>query len=406
MVSVRSLSQAQLLVLAISVGVIGLVAYFLISAAVPARAGGNLSTQDLTGSISPSDLANDLLGGGIAVSNISYQGDDSAAGRFSGGTGIIGFESGVILSTGNISDVSGPNQNPNTGTPFSSAGDPQLDQLAGFDTFDAAVLEFDFVPQTSTITFQYVFASEEYNEYVGSEFNDVFAFYVNGTNCARVLTNTASAALQPVSINTINNGYFGEPPTNPNLYINNDPFDPDSTGNTVPDANLLNTEMDGLTVVLNCSANVNAGETNHMKLAIADASDPIYDAVVFIKAGSFTVVTPTPPGSPTPSPTPGEEPGLIQGDNDCDTTDVEDPDVDAVDALVSLQNNAGFNYHQDDDCILIAAALPAGLGPNIFGDMDCDDDVDAVDALQILRYVAGFTPNQDEPCTDLGDQLS
>lgn len=388
---------------------ISLVVVVMLRLALPAGASGGLTTQDLTTALTPEVLANDLLGGGVAISDVSYTGDDTAAGRFSGGTGIIGFGSGVILSTGDVADVVGPNESSQTGTPFFGPGDSDLDDLSGFTTLDAAVLEFDFVPQTNTINFQYVFASEEYNEYVGSQFNDVFAFWVNDENCAVVGGPAASGPLLPISINTINNGesVFDTPPSNPNLYINNDPFDPDSTGNTVPQGSLRDTEMDGLTVVLTCQAEVDAGETNHLKLAIADASDAIYDAAVFIRAGSFTAFTPTPSptgGSPTPTPVGGL--GLIQGDNDCDSDPPSNIDVDAVDALVSLQNNAGISYHQEDDCIPIDSAIPAGNGgPQTFGDMDCDDDVDAVDALQILRFVAGFSVNQDEPCTDLGDPL-
>jgi hypothetical protein len=393
---------------AIVLGALSLVVVALLQFALPARATGGLVTQDLTTVLTPDLLANDLLGGGVAVSNVTYDGDDTAAGRFSGGGGIIGFGSGVILSTGDIVNVVGPNGSSQISTAFGGPGDSDLDDLSGFTTLDAAVLEFDFIPQTDSITFQYVFASEEYNEYVGSQFNDVFAFLVNDENCAVVGAGTASGPAQPVSINTINNGQPGVPATNPNLYINNDPFDPDSTGDTVPNGSLLDTEMDGLTVVLSCQADVNSGETNHLKLAIADASDTIYDAAVFIKSGSFTAFTPTPTptggGTPTPTPTGGI--GLIQGDNDCDSDPPQVIDVDAVDALVSLQNNAGFDYHQEPGCIELDGTIPAGVeGPQIFGDMDCDGDVDAVDALQILRYLAGFNVNQNDPCTDLGDPL-
>lgn len=386
---------------ALILGAIAVAALVVVTLALPAGASSGLDTEDLTGPLAPPDLANDLLGGGIAVTNVSYTGDNSAAGTFTGGAGIIGFDSGVILSTGDIADVAGPNVSALTGTAFGSAGDSDLDGLSGFTTFDAAVLEFDFLPETDSISFQYVFASEEYNEFVGSSFNDVFAFYVNDVNCAVVQGGGASGALQPVSINTINNGQPFTSATNPNLYINNDPFNPDSTGDTVPIGDLRNTEMDGLTVVLTCNAPVNAGDENHMKLAIADASDPIYDAAVFIKAGSFTAFTPGPTGSG--GPTPGGS-GLIQGDNDCDS-EPDDPDVDAVDALVSLQENAGFSYNQEPGCPEIGGALPASAVQQFFGDVDCDDDVDAVDALQILRFVAGLAVNQAQGCTHIGDEL-
>jgi len=69
--------------------------------------------------------------------------------------------------------VVGPNTKDNIGVDNKAAGDTQLDGLAGYPTHDAAVLEFDFVANTDKIQFRYVFASDEYNEYVGSNFNDV-----------------------------------------------------------------------------------------------------------------------------------------------------------------------------------------------------------------------------------------
>ena len=71
-------------------------------------------------------------------------------------------------------------------TDFGLPGDPDLTMLSGNPTFDATVLEFDFVPQFSTVQFKYVFSSEEYSDYSNTPFNDVFAFYINGVNAALV----------------------------------------------------------------------------------------------------------------------------------------------------------------------------------------------------------------------------
>ena len=264
-------------------------------AAFPYRKVGaapDLVTQDLSGPLTPTDLANLLAGTGLSISNVSYTGAEVAAGTFTGGTGIVGFEQGIILSSGSVANVVGPNNDDSVSQSNNTPGDPDLNTIvAPRTTNDAAVLEFDFVPSTSTLTFSYVFASDEYNEFVNSNFNDVFAFFVNGTNCATVNG-------QPVSINTINNGNpLGTNATNPQLYRNNDPSDGGGG---------IDTEMDGLTVVLVCSASVNAGATNHMKLAIADTSDRIYDTNVFLQAGSFVggpTPVPTTPGGPTPTPT-------------------------------------------------------------------------------------------------------
>lgn len=243
---------------------------------LPVTAGpliGGLATEDLAGPLTPEDLVYTLVGQGITISNVRYTGADVAAGVFDGGSGIIGFESGIILSSGDIRNVIGPNVLDNAGVDNQTSGDSDLTKLSGFPTHDAAVLEFDFVPQTSNIVFNYVFASDEYNEFVHTDYNDVFAFYVNGVNCAQINGD-------PVSINTVNNGNpFNTPPTdNAQYYINNDRDDGGGD---------INTEMDGLTIVLTCEASVKANQTNTVKLAIADASDHIYDANVFLKEGSF-----------------------------------------------------------------------------------------------------------------------
>jgi uncharacterized repeat protein (TIGR01451 family) len=243
-----------------------------------AVASPGITTEDLSGALTPDDLANALVGVGVTVSDVTYTGADLAAGTFAGGTGIVGFEGGIVLSSGDVANVIGPNVADDISADNGTVGDTDLDSLSGFTTFDASVLEFDFVPDATPIRFQYVFSSDEYNEYVNTEFNDVFAFFVNETNCATI-------GGDPVSINTINNGNpFGtDPRSHPELYVNNDL---DDGGGSV------DTEMDGLTVVLTCESAVNVGATNHMKLAIADASDGIYDSNVFLQAGSLTTADP------------------------------------------------------------------------------------------------------------------
>ena len=221
------------------------------------------------------ELVDTLLGGGITVENVSYVGDPAAAGTFSG-MDAVGFGSGLVLSTGQAIDVVGPNDDTGFTTEFGTPGDADLDAIVTpLTTEDAAVLEFDFTPTTSDVSFRYVFASEEYNEYVNSEFNDVFAFFVNGQNCALVPETTTA-----VSVNTVNGGNpFGTDATNPSFYRNNDTTDPGPA--------TIDTEMDGLTTVFTCNATVNAGETNHLKLAIADTSDQELDTAVFLEALSF-----------------------------------------------------------------------------------------------------------------------
>jgi len=241
----------------------------------------------VTDSLTPQALVTNLLGGGVTASNIAYKGTPTSSGTFTGGNGIIGFDSGIILSSGKAKDVVGPNNSGGQTTALSVPGDTDLDAIVTPNkTNDATVLEFDFVPQGNTLTFQYVFGSEEYNEFANTSFNDVFAFLLDGKNIALLPGGTTA-----VSINTVNQT------KNPTFYKNN------STPN--PPSPLINTQLDGLTVVLTATAPVTAGSTHHIKLAIADTSDSALDSDVFIKATSFsTVVPPTPAPVVIPPPPP------------------------------------------------------------------------------------------------------
>lgn len=261
-----------------------IVAFALALTLVPARpaAAVPILTADLSGPLEPADLVASLVGAGVTTSNATYVGAETAAGTFSSGDPAIGFNAGIILSSGAVGDVVGPNTSDGTTTNHGTAGDADLTALSGVTTLDAAVLEFDFVPDADQIFFSYVFSSDEYNEFVNSPFNDSFGFFVNGTNCATV------EGGDPVTVNTINNGNpFGIDATHPELYRNNDLDD---------GGGAIDTEMDGLTVVLTCSASVNPGVTNHMKLAIADGSDTALDSNVFLAAGSFSTTPPSPCG--------------------------------------------------------------------------------------------------------------
>lgn len=280
-------------IIIMTVLLLALSSYMFLAAQVP-----GLVTQPLSDTLTAQDLANKLVGsgGGVTISNVVYTGNQAAAGTFSGGKDVIGFESGIILSTGHITSVIGPNTGTVADNKHETPGDPDLDSLAGQTTHDAAILTFDFVPNGDKVYFNFVFSSDEYNKYVG-QINDVFAFYVNGTNCAVV-----ASSGKPVSINSINKGTTGtdEGPnsSHPELYRDN----PVAQDGTSP----INTGMNGLTTILNCAAAVKPNETNTMKLAIADSEDTRLDSNVFIEAGSLSIIPPTPtPTSvpPTPAPT-------------------------------------------------------------------------------------------------------
>ncbi|MFK7908468.1 MAG: choice-of-anchor L domain-containing protein, partial [Chitinophagales bacterium] len=252
--------------------------------------------QTNTSTYTTTELIEDLFisGSCVEVSNISFTGNSDAIGSFSNG-GVIGIESGIVLSTGFINNIPGPNDfNTSLGTnpilsgisdELGSPGDSDLNTLLtgnGQTTTDASSIEFDFIPTTNEISFQYVFASDEYPEFVCSEYNDVFAFFISGPG----FTGSENIALipgttTPVAINSVNSGAIGSQGLVQNCNsLDNSDYYINSTGN-------LSFEFDGFTTILTATAPVTSCENYHIKLVIADVIDWKYDSAVFLGANSF-----------------------------------------------------------------------------------------------------------------------
>ena len=204
---------------------------------------------------------------------------------FSKGTSSFPLEEGLLLCTGNASSAMGPNNNTGkSDKKVSNASDPDLATITGRTMYDAAVLEFDFVPAGDSIEFTFVFTSEEYLEYVGSQYNDAFGFFLSGPGISGPYTNNAvnlatiPGTTTPVSINTIHpavtNNYGTFPATNETYYFSN------ASGS-------LTMQYDGGTVVLKATYAVQPCSTYRIRMSIADASDQEWDAGVFLGAKSF-----------------------------------------------------------------------------------------------------------------------
>ncbi len=209
-------------------------------------------------------LATNILGSGITISNATYTGAAGSAGTFTSG-GNIGISSGIILTSGGASVAQGPNNSGSAGVSNGTSGLASLNALIpGYSTHDATMLSFDFNSAGGNLFFNYVFASEEYNEWVGSAYNDVFAFFLDGANIA-LIPGTST----PVSINNVNLG------SNSGFYRNNSPGP-------------IDTQYDGLTTVLTATALGLTAGTHHIDIAIADSGDTVLDSGVFIQGGSFS----------------------------------------------------------------------------------------------------------------------
>ena len=233
----------------------------------PSRASrATIGVTDLTMGPTANDMVTALLGPGISYSNVSYVGAPNAAGFFTNGLQAgLEISDGIMLSSGSLGSALGPNTDGSTSVANATIGDDDLTDISGEETHDASVLEFDFIPTESVISFSFIFASEEYPEYVGSVFNDVFAFFLNGSNIA-YLPGTSV----PITINTVNGI------DNSVYYFDND---------TYPGP--YDIQADGFLTRIFLEGPVNPGVVNHIKFAIADASDEVWDSWVFLKAGSF-----------------------------------------------------------------------------------------------------------------------
>lgn len=228
------------------------------------------SISDQTSAVEDFFLAN-----GIFVNNIAFTGDSAQLGWLTDGDSVsLGINSGLVLSTGLATSVSTGNNV--AGGNWSTPSNADLFTLTGFPTYDLAQLDFNFIATGDSMAFQFVFGSAEYPEFVGSNFNDIFGFFVSGPGIVGPYTNGAvNIALVPgtntvVSINTINAD------TNSALYNDNSTF-------AIP-----NLFCDGYTVPMFASiGNLVVGESYHISLAIADASDAMLDSWVFLGGNSF-----------------------------------------------------------------------------------------------------------------------
>jgi len=257
---------------------------------------GKVATAQLVidQTLTPQQLVQQILvGSGVTVSNVTYTGNlGNAIGSFENGeTTNLGLSSGIVLSSGNVAQIpgiAGTQTNPNIITTGNGTlGDTDLNHLLpppplGQDpdtTRDASTLEFDFIPQSDTLTFRYVFGSEEYPNFV-NQFNDIFAFFISGPNPNGTPYEKENIALipgtnLPVSIDNVNNGTSNAGPcVNCEYYINN-------WGGLTIAFNGFTTVLTAEVVVIPCS-------TYHMKLSIADVNDGAYDSGVFLEANSFS----------------------------------------------------------------------------------------------------------------------
>ncbi len=262
---------------------------------------GQLSVDNTAPYNSATYLVNNVLSGnGVTASNITFNGNAAQMGFFnSGNTGTpsLGLDSGIVMSSGDVNDIPPGGNQPDQGQ-YGGTGDSDLLSIAQSvttnpssssitSTQDAAFLEFDFQVAGDTVEFKFVFASEEYNTYINTQFNDVFAFFLSGPGITGPYASpvgfpngAVNVALvpgtnDPITISTIYNDPTETPPSlNGQYYINN-------LGGT-------NNDFNAFTTVITAKYPVQCGETYHFKFAIADCQDDYLDTGVFLEARSLS----------------------------------------------------------------------------------------------------------------------
>lgn len=224
----------------------------------------DISVSTLDDNVKAEQLAKKLVGDGVEIRNVKYKGANQAAGTFQAKQNIFGIEDGVILSTGNAKGILGPNKYRSYTQINNQPGDSDVERLLGnrTKTFDASALEFEFKPLKERMNVQYVLASDEYEEF--SNYSDVVGMFINEENIA-VIPNWNRS---PVTTSTIDKW------DNSSYYISNTKAS-------------KNTEMDGMTTVLNASSNLKANDWNKIKLVIADDKDNGVDSNVLVKPFTF-----------------------------------------------------------------------------------------------------------------------
>lgn len=266
---------------------------------------------------------NVLVGQGVRIGNVKLTGLRTSLGYFASDTSIIGIKRGLLLSTGNVDSVARANISPGTSGIAADMQqkfrpDKDLARECRCRVYDQVILEFDFVPSHNTASFRYCFASEEYNEYVGSAFNDAFVFMLTGPkvkrkNMALLPGSTARVAVNSVNLRRrpelyVNNDYFlnygllKNIAQRPRIFFlrrwwnnlfnkkNNSPlgfYTLPGEKKKLNQALVNNVEYDGFTRVLTASAYVQPWQLYHLKMVLGDVGDAIFDSGVFLEQGSL-----------------------------------------------------------------------------------------------------------------------
>ncbi|MDC1109074.1 choice-of-anchor L domain-containing protein [Flavobacteriaceae bacterium] len=224
--------------------------------------------------------------------NVTYStgsdfGSTNGIGYFEANGSSWPFESGLIMTSGDVINAVGPETGVLGDGTYDWPGDADLESvipgLNAGDTNNASILEFDFVPVTDFMSFDFIFAAEEYGTFQCT-FTDAFAFLLTDTQ--GVTTNLAivPGTVDPISVLTVRDEQYNAncESVNPEFFGNY--YGPGGLPTLISPTNFL-----GHTIPMTAEANVIPNELYHIKLVVADDGDTVYDSAVFIAAGSFNI---------------------------------------------------------------------------------------------------------------------
>ncbi len=319
------------------------------------------------------NMAQLIFGSGFNITGATYSGATGSSATYSGGDtsnpNVLPADTGVILSTGNVdsfANATGAN-NQSGGTSTNTTGGNGVsvfDTAAGGSTFDASYLEVTFTPEPgqTSLNIEFRFYSEEYNEYVYSNFNDIALIQLDG------VTQPLSVGDGSISVNSINdagnftptngseandpnpgNGQFDS--ANQNLYIDN------STGTHA-------TEMDGFTVTLSYDIPVVPGTSYTLLIGIADVGDSAWDSSLVIASNTSAGIDEDPIAT--------DDTGIeLNGDYEM-VVDVLANDSDPTGQALTITEINGVSVSANDT-ITLASGQTVTLNAN--GTITIDNDV-------------------------------
>lgn len=269
----------------------------------------DVTVQSAVGQSPATFVSNNLLGNGVYVFNVKYNNSSSnitipSIGTFeSNGFGGLSMLNGIVMTSGNISVAAGPNNS--TGLSSSVSGyysDSELEGLATADIYGCSTLDFDFVSLTNHFSFTYCFGSEEYPEWVCSDYNDVFAFFITGPDPVTLEERTWNIAMIPgsqseenpngiaVTINSVNIGTYGESSGGGNgvgCYYDYTAYYVDNNY-SYGEEEIPGIQYDGYTSKMTAETDILPCVVYHMHISVCNVGDNSYDSGVFLEGNSFS----------------------------------------------------------------------------------------------------------------------